>query len=285
MSYPLDYNFLAQPGVTAALEQVDNQWWFGRHENQIWLPSTMSGAARDAGNTPDTTLLRSGLILGQVASSLEWKEWDPSLTAENRDGSEFAKGILGVALPTQRAGANVDRYLGYISIGGTVMSDRLIIGVSGEADEGIGSSAYLQLALAQLSKRFIFDKNLWTPPVDIWQPERIPTAAEIIAQAVTLTAADQGRLISNSGAGGTAVTFTLPQPVLGYRFYFRQADAGDLVIDTAGAAKIENTDNTTPSADSVTLGEVNSFYSVLGILAGASGKYLETNALGTLGYL
>src|SRR5262245_32110794 len=99
----------AIPSMNTVLEGVENQPWFGRIEQQVWLPDTTSGAARDAGNTV-TTLLRSGLLLGKITASGLLKEWNPTGT----DGSEVIYGVLGGMLHAQQNAANQQRYVGFI---------------------------------------------------------------------------------------------------------------------------------------------------------------------------
>lgn len=201
----------AIPSMQTVLEGVENQPWFGKWEMQLWLGDTVSGATRDAGNTV-TTLLRSGLLLGRVTSSGLLKEWNPTGT----DGSQDIYGVLGGMLHAQMGGSNMDRYAGFIQVGGSVYSDRII--VPGTAAEGIVGHALEFQIVNQLSRRFLFDRHL---QMSVGGPlasrYRYLTAAEIAADAVTVTTADHGRIFLMTGADATT-TFTLPAAQVGLMF-------------------------------------------------------------------
>jgi hypothetical protein len=62
---------------------------FTDHGRESTVAIVLDAAARDAGNTPDTTL-RKGLVLGKVSASGKYKEYDPSAG----DGTETARVIL-----------------------------------------------------------------------------------------------------------------------------------------------------------------------------------------------
>lgn len=79
--------------------------------------AVISGAARDAGNTPDPAVLRPGLVMGQISASGKWKQFDSAAV----DGSEVARGILLVlGLNTQSSGANADRFMAHIVVRGNL---------------------------------------------------------------------------------------------------------------------------------------------------------------------
>ena len=74
----------------------------------------IDGAARDPGNTGFTTVLRNGLIMGQITATGRWKQWESGAT----DGSQFARGILVYGpMNTQLNGANADRFHANILVG------------------------------------------------------------------------------------------------------------------------------------------------------------------------
>ena len=78
----------------------------------------VSGAARDAGNTGFTTVLRQGLIMAQITASGLWMQFDNSAS----DGTQYARGILlWSGLNTQLAGANANRWMAYILVGGVCL--------------------------------------------------------------------------------------------------------------------------------------------------------------------
>lgn len=175
------------PSMNAVLEGVENQPWFGRIEQQVWLPDTISGAARDAGNTV-STLLRPGLLLGKVTASGLLKEWNPACA----DGTQNIFGVLGGTVHAQQSGSDQQRYVGFVMVSGNLYSDRIII--PGNAAEGIVGDALEFLVLNQLRRRFLLDRHLGMLDADAFSGGRIRyfTYAENTANALTLTTAEHG---------------------------------------------------------------------------------------------
>src|SRR5512137_1267458 len=62
---------------------------FTDHGRESVAAILIASTARDAGNTPTTTL-RKGLVLGRVTASGKYKEYD----ADAQDGTEVARVIL-----------------------------------------------------------------------------------------------------------------------------------------------------------------------------------------------
>jgi len=62
---------------------------FTDHGRESAVPVVIDAAARDADNSPTTTL-RKGLVLGKITESGKYKEYDPSAV----DGSATARVIL-----------------------------------------------------------------------------------------------------------------------------------------------------------------------------------------------
>lgn len=75
------------PGVSA--EVTNTPTAFLKSDHVVQVPITIDEDARDAGNTPTTTL-RSGLVLGRITESGKFKEY----VSTNEDGSETAVCIL-----------------------------------------------------------------------------------------------------------------------------------------------------------------------------------------------
>lgn len=201
------------PGMNTVLEGVENQPWWGKHEQQVWISEAISGAARDAGNTV-TTLLRPGLLMGRVTASGLLKEWNPTGT----DGSETIVGILGGIVHAQQGGSNQDRFVGFVQVAGNVYSDRVII--PGTAAEGIVGEALEFQVIQQLGARFLFDRHFHMRNAGKEASRfRYLTAAEITADAVTVTTADHGKTFLMDGADGNT-TFTLPAAKKGLTFHF-----------------------------------------------------------------
>jgi hypothetical protein len=218
------------PGIQAALQTVENQFWVDRFENQYWTSEVIVGTSRDTGNTSYTTILRPGLLLGRVTSTGKLKEWNPTGT----DGSQRIYGVLGYAQGMQRLGADQDRWLGYIMTGGFVRASRLLIPAS--TTFGISGATTEHQIRNSMSPRFIFDDQPWGNPCGGWQEIRAVTGDTTVAYA------DNNTLFTTRGAGST-VAFTLPAlPLKGLRYGFYSAAAGAMSIASAG------------SADNITLG-------------------------------
>lgn len=261
MSYPFDTNDMAFPGIESVLETVQNQFWWGRAEQLTFIPATISGAARDAGNTV-TTVLRGGLLLGRVTATGLYKEWNPTGT----DGSEVIVGILPAPLNATDNGTNTDRWT-YIMVAGNLYSDRLLI--PGEADEGIVAHAQEFNVLTQLQdRRFLLDKHLQYGNPSVFRP-RYLTAAEITADAVTVTTADHGRTFDLVSADGTT-TVTLPAAKVGLVFKVISRAAQTTTIALASGTLVIP-GNAAATGVSLTTGESARFIGV------AAGVYVMEN--------
>lgn len=89
--------------------------------------AVIDGAARDAGNTGNTSVLRHGLIMGQITATTKWAQYNPSAS----DGTEIPRGILTeLGLNTQLAGADTDRFLATIMVKGNVNPEALCLASS-----------------------------------------------------------------------------------------------------------------------------------------------------------
>lgn len=211
------------PGLRDVMETVENQFWVGRYENQIWDQGVILASAVDAGNTNGTSALRSGLILGKVTSTGKLKQWDPTAT----DGSERIYGILGPMVSMTYGTTTVDRFLGMILVGGQVDPAKLI--VPGSTAMGISGNA----------NEFAIRAQLW-PRITLYNDfagVRNGTWKDVVAKTAnyTVTTADADTLFTNRGAAGS-VTFTLPATASkGLRFgFFVVADQN--VVVASGTA-------------------------------------------------
>jgi len=84
--------------------------------------AVIDGASRDTGNTDDTTVLRPGLIMAKITAT---QKWVPFVTGGS-DGSEQPAGILTIlGLNTQMDGADTDRFLATIMVGGNINPEAL----------------------------------------------------------------------------------------------------------------------------------------------------------------
>lgn len=227
------------PGIAAALETVEKQIWWNRWEDCVWRSAVIEGAARDAGNTSYTDVLRPGLLLGKLDSNDKFTEYDPTAS----DGSQRVYGVLGFAQKMQRMGSNQDRYIGWVMCAGCVKAGSLLI--PGSTSYGISAATNEHLIRAQMHPRFLFDDQIWGNPFSGILDIQAKTADYTVLEA------DNNALFTNRGAGG-AVNFTLPATAkkgLSYRFY---VVADQTVTLTAGTADTLITYNDA-AADSVAL--------------------------------
>jgi len=214
-------NQLSAPGISTTYVQETIEILFGRAELAVFSPGLLSGAARDAGNTP-TTLLRAGLLLGKITSSGKLVQASPTAT----DGSQNIVGILPIDINAQLMATNEDRYLPILTQG-CVKASSLLIG--GEASRGIAGEDYEYWVRAQLAPNFTLDDQ---PPkansIGPWQRIEYVTADR------TVVAADHGTLFICLG-GSANVNFTLPAMLHGYAFGFYNAQDYNMTITSAPA--------------------------------------------------
>jgi len=264
---PFFDGWLVPPGQDAVLEGIESEIRFGHVHQMVRFTGVISGTARDSQNT-EPTLLRTGLILGKITATGEYKQWDPTAS----DGSEVALAILAAMTKTTVGSTDRDKYTGYIVIGGNVKSDRLII--PGNQNEGIAGDPLEYLLLDQLSPRFTFDENLIRPSLVTGNPPLVDTSA-----ATTLTAADQHRLHTNEGGAGD-ITYTLPAAVLGAKYRFYRNNATQAIIVGVASGDIDGPDNV--GSSTVTLAEDGVYIELTGVKAGT---YLITasNSLAATG--
>lgn len=204
-----NYDWGAQGGIRPALEEIQNQFSWGRRELSVVYGAQISGAARDSGSTP-TSVLRPGLAMGIITASKLWAQYDPTAT----DGTQICRGFLaGPSLRmTDINGSNQNKQAAII-VSGPVLASRLY-----NLD---------QLARAHCFGRFIFDDDI-VGNSSGWR--------DVVAKTAdyTVTAADNMTIFTNRGAAGT-VNFTLPTIALGlrYRFY---CEADQTLTITAATA-------------------------------------------------
>lgn len=203
--------FLGVPGYSAAAETFENEFTWGKALTRLIPGAQVSGAARDAGNTP-TTVLRPGLLLGRIAASGLWKEYSATAT----DGSNYVEGVLMTGVrATDLDGNNANRFVP-VMVGGPVQAARLV---------GLD-----HVARNQMRGRFVFDDDYAnTRGWNIWHRETAKAAS------YTVVAADAGTLFTTAGASG-AVTFTLPAKAAGLGpFLFLNVVDQNMVIASAGS--------------------------------------------------
>lgn len=183
------------PGLQAAVETFEREFLWGRRETVRYTPGLISGAARDAGNSP-TTILRPALLLGMVTADSTLKQYDPTAV----DGTQNVYGILPAPYRVTDIDAqNQDLYV-QICVGGPVKGAMLL---------------NLDLnARAQMQGRFWFDDDLNGVMRQIRQ-----TLVKTADYSVVL--ADNGTRFTTRGAAG-AVVFTLPDPTTAYKGFLAE---------------------------------------------------------------
>jgi hypothetical protein len=218
-----------EPGSTAGIFNTEsNIFWGSGQATQQHLFATVSitSAAVDAGNSP-TTILRPGLVLGQITSSGLYTAYSPTAT----DGSQEAIGVIPTELnmldPVTSAVANRVKTM---VVAGPLKAAAL---------PNLDRMARKQL----MRKGVIFDDgyspgNNYTGVLGMRQVTK--------AASYTVTAADNGTFFMASAAA----VFTLPTLAAGLHFYFYNlADADMGVASAAGDDIVTDGD---ASADSVT---------------------------------
>lgn len=225
------------PGIGADRTVAESEILWGSDQARnavLWKGMVISGAARDAGNSP-TTVLRPGLLMGVVTTTGELEEWD----ADASDGTENLAAILDTELRAQDFDAtNQDRvFRAIVSRAALKVRSLLIQGSAlvGHADEYL---ARRQLRYAG----FVLDDD----PFGYKAGQ--PRFATVTGASDTLTADENGTTLFYSNAGAVAVTLPAIQPGLEFTV-IRTADEELVVSSAAGDDIIVGHDL---SADSVT---------------------------------
>lgn len=199
MSGLFAYDWGAQPGLRAQVEEYQNAFSWGRKELQVIWSANISGAMRDSGSSP-TSVIRPGLALGIITASNLWTNYSPSAT----DGSQVLRGFLaGPALRMVDINGDNQAKLAAVIVGGMVKA------------ANVWNLDYL--GRAHCFGRFLFDDDHVGNSFG-WRGVTAKTAN------YTVTAADNNTIFTNQGAAG-AVTFTLPTIARGLRYrFFVEAD-------------------------------------------------------------
>lgn len=208
-----------------------NIFW-GRWDQREYVQAVIDSTSTDAGNS-DTTQLRTGLAMGVVAATGKFKPWDPYAT----DGTNYLVGFLLDEIDLTYAGSVKSR-LNAIVVKGNIKADFIVI--PGEASAGLSGKTYEFLLREQAKGRFLFDDDLGK--FNALRTREL-TAAEISADAVTLTIADHNLILSNRGADATT-TVTLPAPVPGLVFYFDMVADQHITLDGPATGEFFPTANT-----------------------------------------
>lgn len=240
------------PGINTAVNDVKNQFWWGRIENQLFLPAMILSSAVDSGNTSYTTVLRPGLLMGKImtgASAGFWTTWAPTAN----DGSEVLAGVLLRGQNMNRLGTATSRFSGFIHVAGNLRANKLLI--PGNTNFGINGETLELMVRNQVSLngRWILDDESygahgggWKRYIDL---ELIDTTG-----AYQCVESDNNTFFHNSTATGD-IAVTLPAIRPGYRFGFfnSSADVADQIVVTSAAGDDIVTHGDS-AADSVTVG-------------------------------
>jgi hypothetical protein len=216
------------PGFQTQLDAQESEvLWSGRHGQDLVATRkiTLSGAASDGGNTPNTTL-RGGNVLGIVDVGGKANTYSP----DANDGRQIAVGILEHNQEMLVAGVATDRFTQML-VHGLVRSSELI-GLDPRAQQ-------------QLGQRFVFDREASPQAGALMHPRGIYRKSG----NYTVLASDNGLLLLATAA----VTFTLPAKQNGLAFRFAQTADANLVI--AGSADIIAKGNA--AANTVTFSTAN----------------------------
>lgn len=208
-----------QPGTE--FFTTHKQIWWGREEQQIYTGANLDSTAVDSGHTSYTDILRPGLALGQLTASKQLVHWNPYAT----DGSQKLVGFMDYEQKMEYLGVATDRFIGKVLLGGNVKAGSLLI--PGETDYGISGKDFEFLLREQCAGRFLLDDYFTVPYTSF---DRIMTAAEITANAVTLTTADNKARFTNTGATADIIV-TLPAPKPGLEFEFIPVADFDITLD------------------------------------------------------
>lgn len=226
------------PGVGAERTVTESELLWGSDQARngaLWQSKVVSGAARDAGNTP-TTVLRPGLLMGILTSSGELEEWD----ADALDGTEVLAAILDVELRAQDFDAtNQDRVFRALVARAPLKVRKLLI--QGAAFVGHADEYLARRALHNAG--YVLDDD----PLG-YKSGAIQRFDTNTATTDTITADENGKTLFYTNAAAVAVT--LPTLVPGLEFTFiRVADEELKVSSAAGDDMVVGNDL---SADSIT---------------------------------
>jgi hypothetical protein len=244
------------PGIGAKQSSTTNEFLWGGDVTRIHvlkIGRIVSGAIRDAGNTP-TTDIRRGLIVGMLSASNELVEYDPAAT----DGSEIPVGILDVELLAVNLLTQADeKKFPPIVVSAPVKARKLFLNgaaLVGHADEYIARKH-----LAALGFKFDDDLNGYKSGT--------VQRTQIKETDYTVVAADNGSLFQAKTAD---CTFTLPAIQVGLSFTFQQTANNEMSVASAEGDNVVVGNDL--SADSITFTTDNE---QIGAMVHVEGKYVD----------
>ena len=141
------------PGVDGIIETKENVVSYGdlRYANFWKLQQALiDGASRDTGNTAGggkVTELRAGLLMSFNQVTNKWEPYDG--VGAGNTGLQEVSGVLYAAIQTQKDGADQDRFVAAIYLGGLWRAEGLII--LGETDPGLTGATLETITRASIT--------------------------------------------------------------------------------------------------------------------------------------
>lgn len=260
------------PGHGALVETSDREiLWGGDHAKGLVLRKSaiISGAARDAGNSP-TTVLRRGLLLGKVDATGEMEEWD----ADASDGTQNIAGILNVELrATDFDANNADRAFGVV-IRAPLLANQLLI-------QGTALTSHIDEFLARrqlVAAGCILDDDPFGYLAG--QGSRV---ARVTGTTDTLTEDENGTTLFYSNAASVTVTLPTIKPGLEYEIV-REGDEELVIASALGGDVIVGNDLAANGVTITTAGEhIGARFRVRSIYMGTTLKWLIEGPLTLFG--
>ncbi len=232
------------PGVGAERTVAESEiLWGADHARNavLWKSSVISGASRDAGNTP-TTVLRPGLLMGKLDSNGKYEEWD----ADASDGTQNLQGILDVEMRAQDYDAtNADRVFRIMVARGPIKANQLLI-------QGAAFVGHVDEFLARrqlVNAGFVFDDD----PMGYLAGRGARVSLEA-ATTDSLTASQNGMTLFYSNAASVTVTLPAAKPGLEYELV-RTADEEFIIVSPTADDVIVGNDLTADGVTVTTAGE------------------------------
>lgn len=212
------------PGIDAALETVENEFMYGPAAPFQVEGVILDSSAVDATGTP-TTLLRRGLVMGQITATSKWADYDPTAT----DGTQFPLGFLYQNVNMYDIGAGAVREkVGRILKFGNVKTGSVY--------------GFDEFARVALGGRFLWDDNRYPHLGGFFGP--VAKTADY-----TVLTTDNGKAFTTTGGAGARV-FTLPaigSSIRGCRFRFHNTVDQNMTV-TAPANKLVTFNNATATS-------------------------------------
>lgn len=262
---------LGMPGVRTAQTTTTREiFWGGDASRQKIMrgQGQFSNTLRDASSSP-TTIIRPGMLLGQLTADSKLVHWDPAAT----DGSQYLRGVNEheLVMTEGYGGDAAERFGPYVLQAPLRASALLVLGTA------LTSSTFQYLArrkLAQMGCMLDDDPLGYLAGVNPRTIQKTATGA--------ITAAENGATFNV--VGGAAVTLTLPTLVPGLSFKFVNLAGQNLIIASAGSLDDIVALNDL-SADSITFSTANQLIGaqcdIYSDYVNGTLKWISTTQIGT----